>query len=360
MTIAPYDPKIVHPLFCHFCPCRDCPYYLTRDNYITKDGTYPVKKGTQRRQRFYCHAGEHRFSEMAYSPLFGHHGTIQEYIQTAKMTSYGLSCDQIADVLERDARTILQWQKALGKKSQNFHWALCTLIGLTLTFLQMDEIWSYLKRKKRQLWVFITLEAKTKFWVNFELGSRTSNTAHRLLRNIVALMPWGFEHFLLVTTDKLAAYEKAIANCFEKVHYAYLQIVKQRRKRRLLTVKKRIVKGKETDFGNKTQNTSYIERFNLTLRQKVSYLQRKTLGYCKNQKNFESVLWINLFNYNYRQFHNSLRQDLTGQPQRFKPRYQHLTPAMKMGLTTTKLQWRDLILAPIAENAYELSTSTNL
>ncbi len=181
-------------------------------------------------------------------------------------------------------------------------------------------------------------------------------------------MPWGFEHFLLVTTDKLAAYEKAareadlfeIANYFQNLRYAYLQIVKQRRKKRLVTVKKRIVKGQETDFGHKTQNTSYIERFNLTLRQKVSYLQRKTLGYCKNQKNFESVLWMNLFDYNYCQFHKSLRQDLTGQTQKFKRRYKHLTPAMKMGLTTNKLQWRDLILAPIAENAHKLPTSTVL
>ena len=75
--------------------------------------------------------------------------------------------------------------------------------------IQMDEIWSYLQKKKRQLWLFITLEAQTKFWVNFELGSRTAHTAHPILRNIVCLMPWGFEHFLLVTTDKLAAYEKA-------------------------------------------------------------------------------------------------------------------------------------------------------
>ena len=162
-------------------------------------------------------------------------------------------------------------------------------------------------------------------------------------------MPWGFEYFLLVTTDKLAAYEKAIANYFQNLRYAYLQIVKQRRKKRLVTVKKRIVKGQETDFGHKTQNTSYIERFNLTLRQKVSYLQRKTLGYCKNQKNFESVLWMNLFDYNYCQFHKSLRQDLTGQTQKFKRRYKHLTPAMKIGLTTNKLQWRDLILSPITK-----------
>ena len=37
------------------------------------------------------------------------------------------------------------------------------------------------------------------------------------------------------------------------------------------------VKGSEDDFKGKTQNTSYIERFNLTLRQRVSYLQRKPI-----------------------------------------------------------------------------------
>ena len=162
----------------------------------------------------------------------------------------------------------------------------------------MDEIWSYLNKKKRQLWVFITLEAQTKFWVNFELGSRTGHTANRLLDNLVSLMQRGFEHFLLITTDKLAADEKAIAKHLQKIPYAYLQIVKQRRNKRLVTVKQRIVKGKETNFGFKTQNTSYIERFNLTLRQKVSYLHRKTLGYCKNQKNFNWVMWLNLFDSN--------------------------------------------------------------
>jgi hypothetical protein len=34
-------------------------------------------------------------------------------------------------------------------------------------------------------------------------------------------MPKGFEHFLLVTTDKLAADEKAIANHLQNIHYAY-------------------------------------------------------------------------------------------------------------------------------------------
>jgi hypothetical protein len=67
-----------------------------------------VKNESRRRQRLYCHGGEHRFSETAYSNLFGHHGSFKEYSRTAKMSSYGLSTEQIADVWSRDGRTILE------------------------------------------------------------------------------------------------------------------------------------------------------------------------------------------------------------------------------------------------------------
>ena len=69
---------------------------------------------------------------------------------------------------------------------------------------------------------------------------------------------------------------------------------------------------------------------------------------------------MNLFDYNYRQFHKSLRQDLTGCSVKFQRRSRHLTPAMKMGLTSTRLEWRDLIVAPITDKAHQFFTSTVL
>ena len=112
MSVPAYEPEKNHPLLPLFCPCQNCPYYKKLENYITLEGTYPVKSSSRRRQRFYCHGGKHRFSETAYSALFGHHGSLKEYVQTAKMSTYGLTTEQIADVLERDGRTILEWQKA--------------------------------------------------------------------------------------------------------------------------------------------------------------------------------------------------------------------------------------------------------
>lgn len=334
-----------------FCPRKSCPHYQSTSNKISKDGTFTVKSDPVRRQMFYCHGGEHRFSETAYSDLFGKHGSFKEYEQTAKLSTYGLSTDQIADVLEKDTRTISQWQKALGQKCQRLHIFLCLMIGINILFLQMDELWSYIKNKGHQLWCFVALESQTKFWIAFELGSRTTHTANRLVSQMKRLGRWSSDTILRVTTDKLSAYKNALQTYMAgTIPYVYLQIVKTRVKRRLVTVKKFFVRGASQDFPSKTQNTSFIERLNLTLRQKISFLKRKTLGYCKNKTNFTLVLWINLFNYNYCQFHKSLRVDLTHKPSKLKKRYQHITPAMKIGLTKCKLNWKYLMLVPIPCN----------
>ena len=161
----------------------------------------------------------------------------------------------------------------MSKKANLFHDVICLSITLTVLFIQMDELWSFLRNKSSQLWVFVGFEFDSRFWINFELGSRTTHTATKLVTRI--------KHYigklsrinpLKVTTDKLAAYKNALQSVFTDIDYVYLQIVK-----------KCFVKGTEYDFKGKTQNTSYIERFNLTLRQRVSYLQRKTLGYCKKK-----------------------------------------------------------------------------
>ena len=80
----------------------------------------------ERRQLFYCHGGEHSFSEMAYSGLVNKKGSEKEYIQTAKLIKEGLSCEQIADVKIRDVRTIEAWVAAISQKGQHRDW-ICSL-----------------------------------------------------------------------------------------------------------------------------------------------------------------------------------------------------------------------------------------
>ena len=332
-----------------FCSRHNCHYHQSLDNKITKDGVYTTKNDGVVRQMFSCGNGKHRFSETGYCDLFGKQGSFKEYEQMCKLSCYGLSVDAIANVLLKDTRTIAAWQRGVSKKANVFHDVICLSITLTVLFIQMDELWSFLKNKNSQLWVFIGFEVDSRFWMNFELGSRTTHTATKLVTRI--------NHYigklsrvnpLKVTTDKLAAYKNALQSVFTDIDYVYLQIVKKRVKMRLVTVKKCFVKGTEDDFKGKTQNTSYIERFNLTLRQRVSYLQRKTLGYCKKKANFTDALWLNLYDYNYRCHHKSLRLPLTAPGMsRFQKKWIHRTPAMAMGLTQEALTWRFLFVIPI-------------
>ena len=113
------------------------------------------------------------------------------------------------------------------------------------------------------------------------------------------------------------------------------------------TVKKVFVKGGKDDFTSKTQNTSYVERHNLTLRDRVSYLGRRTIAYCKSKVQFKRIIWINLFDYNYIRYHKSLRVQITETKLKFVKKYIHQTPAMKIGITKTALNWRFLLTCPI-------------
>jgi hypothetical protein len=99
-----------------FCPLESCSHYQKPDNKIKKDGIYRTQSDPIPRQMYYCYGGGHRFSETHYSELKHKQGSMKEYEQTAKLSCYGLASEQIADVLDRDVRTIEHWLSSLGKK----------------------------------------------------------------------------------------------------------------------------------------------------------------------------------------------------------------------------------------------------
>ncbi len=218
-----------------FCPCSDCPYHKDSGNTIYRCGTYTTKNDPEPRQRFKCVGGGHTFSETSYSDLFGKHGSFQEYEQCCKLYCYGLNSDEIADVLNRDSRTIISWTDCISNKVEKFH--IFTSVLLIINFLQLDEIWSYVKNKSKKLWGFTSIDAESRFWFNFELGSRTKHTANKLLKGLSSMISIPEGTVIKFTTDKLSAYVHAIEEHFSGT-YAYLQIVKKRYKRILRTVKK--------------------------------------------------------------------------------------------------------------------------
>jgi IS1 family transposase len=113
--------------------------------------------------------------------------------------------------------------------------------------VQMDELWSFVDDKGNKQGVWLAIDVATREIVGCYIGDRSGADATALWES----MPGVYRQCAVVYTDYWDAYPTALP---AKRHHAV---------------------GKESGL------TSSIERFNNTLRQRVSRLVRKTLSFSK-------------------------------------------------------------------------------
>ncbi|MCM1983635.1 IS1 family transposase [Lyngbya confervoides] len=138
--------------------------------------------------------------------------------------------------------------------------------------VQMDELWSFVDEKGNKQWVWLAIDAQTREVIGCHIGDglrpvgdhRSRESAQKLWQS----MPGVYRQCAVVHTDHWEAYETAIP-----------------------ATRHRAV-GKESGL------TSYIERFNNTLRQRVSRLVRKTLSFSKKLENHVGAIWNFIHEYN--------------------------------------------------------------
>jgi len=128
----------------------------------------------------------------------------------------------------------------------------------------------------------------------------------------------------------------------------YAQVVKHRSGNRVKAVEIRPIFGKGKldavveSLGWKQANTSAIERFNLTDRQRNARKTRKSLNFSKDRRQHDSQSFINALLYNFHHYHRSLRiKTEMGILKR--------TPAQAAGIATKRFSVLELLrLNPIA------------
>ena len=130
--------------------------------------------------------------------------------------------------------------------------------------VQMDELWSFVDNKGNKQWVWLALDVATREIVGCHIGDRSSASALALWQS----MPGVYRQCAVIYSDQWEAYQAVLPR---KRHHAV---------------------GKETGL------TSYIERFNNTLRQRVSRLVRQTLSFSKKLNNHISAIWNFIHYYN--------------------------------------------------------------
>ena len=125
-------------------------------------------------------------------------------------------------------------------------------------------MWSFVANKKNKQWIWLALDIETKEIVGVYVGNRSRDGALGLWRSLPAL----YRQCTVYYTDFWTAYNQIFP---ESRHKA---------------------------VSKTSGKTNGIERFNCTLRQRVSRLVRETLSFSKKLENHIGAIWYFIHHYN--------------------------------------------------------------
>jgi len=221
--------------------------------------------------------------------------------------------------------------------------------------------------------VWTAIDPETKLLLCVRVGERALAMAQAVLHQITGLLAPGCVPLFL--SDGYAHYLTAIVTHFgcwvqpprnqakgpvpkprwmPLPELLYAQVVKTMRRRRMVEVKHRVVFGTQLAIEQVLTicgwriNTSFIERLNLSLRQRVAAIGRRSATPCKSEDGLCHQLALFQVYHNFVLPHASLRQALTeaipthgsGSAKVWRP----CTPAMAAGLTAHVWSLKEVLL----------------
>ena len=126
------------------------------------------------------------------------------------------------------------------------------------------EMWSYVGSKTNKKWIWLAIDVSDRSIVGVYIGARSQKSAQGLWQSL----PGVYRQCAICYTDFWEAYEIVLPSMRHKA------------------------------VGKETGQTSYIERFNNTMRQRIGRLVRKTLSFSKKLSNHIGAIWNFVHHYN--------------------------------------------------------------
>lgn len=340
-----------------FCPNKEC---MSRGQI----GQGNIVGHGSKRLRYKCKTCGKTFSARAGTALGGIRRCEDDYVKVITLLAYGTPIQAIVHVFQIDERTVAKWRDRAGIHCEAVHKEKIERGLLDLVHVQADEIW--LKIRGAVLWVGLAIMAPTRLWIAVEVSKkRDSNLTDNLMQQVrrCALSLCA----ILICTDGFPAYPKSIIKAFrnkvkdtpgpgasKKVVWPRLYIgtvIKSTVKRRLTGVSRRISHGQwrkakkllKISRGGKKLNTSFIERFNGTIRERFAPFTRKCRYLAAKVETVHTGIYLIGSVYNFCSPHDELSKSQTKGGFGFP-----CTPAMASGLTDHVWSVRELLMYKVA------------
>src|SRR3989441_4697117 len=272
-----------------FCPNQEC-------KARGKVGQGNIVIHSRKRPRYQCKTCGKTFSAQTGTMFAGLRKPTTLIVIVVTLLSYGCPIQAIVHAYGLDERTVASWRDRAGAQCQKVHQAVIEQGKLDLVHVQADEI--RVKGRSMIAWMGLAMMVSTRLWLAGVVSpTRDSALADSLLHQVRRCCQKMCE--LLVCTDGWSAYPNSIRRAFrEKVKrtagrgrcalvvWPELHIgtvIKRTVKKHLQEVIRQMTQGSVAQAlkllgrsnGGTMLNTSFIERLNGTMRERLAALTRK-------------------------------------------------------------------------------------
>jgi IS1 family transposase len=268
---------------------------------------------------------------------------IEKRVQIVSLLVEGMSMRAVSRVTDVSINTVTKMLADVGAACAEYQDR--TMRNLTLTDIQVDEIWAFIGAKQKivpadadpthglgDCYTFTAIDRDTKLMPCYMLGYRTAECAEQFMADLASRLASRVQ----LTTDGMNSYPAAVKKAFgADVDYAVLnksyeggmpQVEAKRRYSPAVCVgaTKDVVCG-SPDM--KQVSTSHVERANLTMRMGMRRFTRLTNAFSKKIEMHFAAVSLHFMHYNFARIHKTIK----------------VTPAMQAGIATSVWSIEDIV-----------------
>jgi transposase-like protein len=317
---------------------------------------------SQRERRYQCRRCRKTFSATTGTALYRAHTPQAVGAQVVTLLAHGCPPQAIVAAFGWDEQTVARSQREAGAQCRRVHAHLVQAGRVALGQVQADEL--RVRVVGGVLWLAAALAVASRLWLGGVVSARRDQP---LIRRLLACVrDCGPTQALLLCVDGLGSYVSQARRVFREAAptgtpgrprlilppgVLIAQVVKQRARRRVVGVARRVVQGTAEAVQARlaaTQhrataviNTAYIERLNATFRAHLAPLVRRSRATARLTATVEAGMWLVGTCYNFCWPHRSLRQRRPAD--RPGGRWVERTPAQVAGLAGHRWSLHELL-----------------